>query len=351
MRINPNNMTVAAYCASIERGDVKVNRDYQRSDKVWPDTARGYLIETIILGFPLPKMYLYPITDLKSRRTISEIVDGQQRTAAIRDFYNDKFELPSSVESEDIAGKSYTKLDDELKQKFINYSLSFDEFLETTREEIVEVFRRINSYTIPLNAEEHRHAVFQGKFKWFIHKFCARFNKAFGDLGVFGEKQLVRMADTKLFSEICDALFHGIRTTNKRMLDSLYKKRDKRFAEEKQADTWLTEGMDNIRDWQPIHQTNLMRPYLFYSLVLAVVHQRRGVEALEEFVDSEKVKAFDDEILIPNLLQLNDALENPDNNEDFDDFIAACTEKTNTRQQRATRFKWICRALTSPDFP
>jgi hypothetical protein len=55
-------MTVAAYCASIDRGDVKVNRDYQRSDKVWPESARGYLIETIILGFPLPKMYLYPLT-------------------------------------------------------------------------------------------------------------------------------------------------------------------------------------------------------------------------------------------------------------------------------------------------
>ena len=351
MRINPNNMTVATYCASLKRGDVVVNRTYQRSDKVWPDAARGYLIETIILGFPLPKMYLYPLTDLKSRRTISEIVDGQQRTMAIYSFYNDGFALPSSVETEDIAGKTYSALKDENKQKFINYSLSFDEFIGANRDEIVEVFRRINSYTIPLNAEEHRHAVFQGNFKWFINKLAARFNKAFVDLGVFSEKQLVRMADTKLLSEVCDATFDGIRTTNKRILDGVYKNRNKRFPEEKQLDEWLTEAIDQIRDWNEVHHTNLMKPYLFYSLLLAVVHERRVIQSLQALCKSEKLRTFDRDTAMRNLLQLDDALDNPDANPDFQDFIAACTEKTNTREQRGMRFEWICKALASPEFP
>ena len=38
-----------------------------------------------------------------------------------------------------------------------------------TPDQIRETFRRINSYTVPLNPEEHRHAVFQGDFKWFMH--------------------------------------------------------------------------------------------------------------------------------------------------------------------------------------
>lgn len=84
------NMTVAEYCASMERKEIIVNKDYQRSDKVWPDVARSFLIKSILLGFPIPKIYLHSITHLKTRQTIKEIVDGQQRSRAIYDFFYDK---------------------------------------------------------------------------------------------------------------------------------------------------------------------------------------------------------------------------------------------------------------------
>jgi len=35
-----------------------------------------------------------------------------------------------------------------------------------TPAEVREVFRRINSYTVPLNSEEQRHATYQGPFKF-----------------------------------------------------------------------------------------------------------------------------------------------------------------------------------------
>jgi hypothetical protein len=60
--------------------DIIVNRSYQRSDKVWPPAARSYLVETVLLGYPIPKLSLHQRTDVKSRKVISEIVDGQQRS-------------------------------------------------------------------------------------------------------------------------------------------------------------------------------------------------------------------------------------------------------------------------------
>jgi hypothetical protein len=93
--------------------------------------------------------------------------------------------------------------------------LSQDLFVGATPAEVREVFRRINSYTVPLNAEEQRHATYQGPFKWFI----ARLSKDLGDaqieMGAFTQKQLVRMADSKLFTELSHALLNGITTTNK----------------------------------------------------------------------------------------------------------------------------------------
>ena len=57
------------YCQQMREKSIIVNHDYQRSDKVWPPAARSYLIETILLGFPIPKLSLYQTTDLKTKKT------------------------------------------------------------------------------------------------------------------------------------------------------------------------------------------------------------------------------------------------------------------------------------------
>jgi len=80
MNIISSSFTVAELCDQYARKDVRINRNYQRSDEVWPDAARSFLIETIVLGFPIPKIILSQQTDLKNLKTFKDIVDGQQRT-------------------------------------------------------------------------------------------------------------------------------------------------------------------------------------------------------------------------------------------------------------------------------
>ena len=86
MQVTPSTFTIAEYCQQMREKSIIVNHDYQRSDKVWPPAARSYLIETILLGFPIPKLSLYQTTDLKTKKTKKEIVNGQQRSQAISDF-------------------------------------------------------------------------------------------------------------------------------------------------------------------------------------------------------------------------------------------------------------------------
>jgi hypothetical protein len=218
MQTVSTSMTVADYCDAMKRRDITVNRTYQRSDQVWPESAKSYLIETIVLGYPLPKIYLHQITDITSRRTVKEIVDGQQRSLAISDFFNDDFSLSKTLETETLKGQKYSDLNAADKQAFVSFSLSFDLLVSATKENIVEVFRRMNSYTVPLNAEEHRHASYQGRFKWFANRLAKRHSGLFREAGIFTEKQLVRMVDTKLLAEVCDALLNGVRTTTSEYL-------------------------------------------------------------------------------------------------------------------------------------
>lgn len=345
MNVMPTNMNVAEYCRAMDRNEIRVNRTYQRSDRVWPPAARSYLVESLILGFPLPKFTHYVVTDLKSKDTYREIVDGQQRSKAIHDFANDKFQLSKSLETDSITGRLYSTLDPEDKESFLTATLSLDLLTATTREDVREAFRRMNSYTVPLNPEEHRHAVFQGPFKWFLHRLAGRFGGVLLDIGIFNETQIVRMADTKLLAEVCHGILHGITTTNKKALDTLYKNNDRVFAVEDELTHRLVLAVDQIRLWEDIHRRNLMRPYVAYSLLLAVTHVTSPVATLDDVFRSPKLASINETRALTNLTALSDSLEDPEETGSFGEFVAACKSRTNVRSQRETRFRWMCRAL------
>jgi len=49
MQVIPTTYTIVEYCEQMKANQIIVNRDYQRSNQVWPPRARSYLIETIRL--------------------------------------------------------------------------------------------------------------------------------------------------------------------------------------------------------------------------------------------------------------------------------------------------------------
>jgi len=328
----------------MNRKEIVVNRDYQRSEKVWPPAARSFLIETILLGYPIPKLYLYQVTDLKSRKTLKHIVDGQQRSYAILDFYENKFELSRTSELVELKGKKFEELPDEYKQKYIDYALSVDLFVSATSEEIREIFRRINSYTVPLNPEEKRHSQWQGEFKWFIYRLSKNYGQTLINLGVFKDRQLIRMSDAKLFSEITYALLNGITTTTAPNLDRLYREYDEDFPYDKEIEDKISHAINVILEWPEIHNSALMKPHLFYSLILAVIHLSTPVDKLLNKYSPEGKQQHDNAVV--NLTILSDILEDPEIASDkFRDFVLASTRTTNDVKRRTTIFKMFCKAI------
>ena len=122
----------------------------------------------MLRGFPIPKLTLHQKTDLRSKKTLNYVVDGQQRTNAIMDFYNNRLRLSRTLEFEEVRGKRYENLEEEFQNDFLSYPLQFDQFTGVDEDIVREYFRRINSFTAPLNPEERRDADFQGHMKWFI---------------------------------------------------------------------------------------------------------------------------------------------------------------------------------------
>jgi Protein of unknown function DUF262 len=342
MRVTSSSFTIAEYCGQMETGNIIVNREYQRSDKVWPPAARSYLMETILLGLPIPKLSLYQITDLKTRKTIKEIVDGQQRSQTIFDFLHDKFRMSGKSEH---AGKLFSQLEEVQRQAFVDYQLTVDVFVGAAPDEIRQVFRRINSYTVPLNPQEKRHAKFQGDLKWFMVALSEKYTEMLKKIGVFSERQLSRMADAALFSEIVLALSEGIQSASETKIDQFYERNEEGFDPGQQWAKWISDIMDVIFSWEELHQSDLMKPYNFYSLAVAVGHARRPVEKLNELYQRAAPLMIDREIAVANLSKLADALERPEENHRFAEFIRACEKATNRLPQRQARFTWISKAL------
>ena len=345
MRMMPTNYTVQDLLAAMERRELRVNREYQRSDSVWPDAARSYLIETILLEFPIPKLALHQVTDPLTGQSHKELVDGQQRSAAIRAFHEDRFQLSAAVESEALRGLRFSTLSVDQRTTFLNYPLNVDLFLGAEPAEIREVFRRMNSYTVPLNPEEQRHATFQGEFKWFLHRFALNLNDGWESMGTFSQKALVRMADTKLLAEIIHALLHGITTTNKRSLDKLYRDHEEGLNEQREYEKYIRMATDKVREWEELHSTALMKHFQVYSLVLAIIHARYQIPALEAVYQVPAGSKIDEAYSVQRLTQLAQAVDDGVETGPRAGFVRASSRKTNVKAERETRFRYCCDAL------
>jgi hypothetical protein len=342
MNIIPTSFAVADYCRMMQQREVFPNREYQRSDKVWPPAARSFLIETILLGFPIPKLSLYQVTDLKSMKTHKEIVDGQQRSDALLAFFEDRLKLPRESEVPSASGLKYSELSDGLKDAFLSAPLSVDLFVSAVPADIREVFRRINSYTVPLNPEESRHAKYQGEFKWFIYRLARRYDQYLVDIGVLTGKQVIRMQDTKLLTDIIYALINGLTTTKSKQLDSLYAAKDETFPEGGRFASLVGGAFETVLGWDQVHGTNLMKPHVFYSLVLALIHCVTPQPPLQDVYPISRPGLRN--TAVANLLTLSAALDGEPVGP-YKEFIEASKDKTNVREPRQKRFRWCCDAL------
>ena len=345
MRTMSTNMTIQDFLAAMDRGEITVNRHYQRSDQVWPDAARSYLIETVLLDFPIPKLSLHQLTDPRTGTSHKELVDGQQRSMALQGFFKNDFSLSSAVENTAWRGKAFSDLELDERTVFRNYQLSLDLFLGAENSQIREVFRRMNSYTVPLNPEEQRHARFQGTFKWFLHSVALRWNDGLEAMGVFSEKQIVRMADVKLLAEVCHALLNGISTTNKTALDGLYRGNDDSFPQQSDIDARLSQALDLLLQMPEIHETSLVKPFQVYALILAISHAQRPIESLQHAVAVDSAMQIDVTVAVPRLLRLLQAVDDDVQTGRYARFVKASSEKTNVKAEREVRFKYFTEAL------
>jgi hypothetical protein len=337
MRVTSSTFTVAEYCQQMTDKSITVNKQYQRSNQIWPAAARSFLIDSMLAGFPMPKLSLYQKTDLRTRRTIKEIVDGQQRSQAILDFFNDTLRISTKGLFQ---GMTFSRLEPEQQQQFLDYAVSVDVFVDATESDIRELFRRVNSYNVPLNYQEKRHATYQGNFKWFIYQESNRYSQLLKDLGTFSEPQIARMDDAKFLADFCVALRNGVISASEAKIDALYREFDPGFAEEPAYAARFEEGFNTVLQFRDALTPELTKKYQLYIVLLAFCHKIRPVDSLNALAVSDGRGIQDIEITTFDLSALAEALSTGQTErEEFRTYLANSAKTTDRLIQRQERFK------------
>lgn len=345
MRLQESSVSVAELIDQFNRGDMVVNNEYQRQARLWPSAARSYFIDTILSGFPFPKIYVLEQLRLPQMRPFKEIVDGQQRVTTIIDYSQGRFALGKN--SVQFAGKRYHDLEPEDQIRFMSYAISCDVIRDAERADILQMFRRMNAYTLPLNEAEKRHSEFFGAFKDWVTERLEKWGRLITEWKILTSRSIVRMEDAELIVEITLAMEEGIQSTSATKLRKLYKKYDSEFPLQGEWSTRIDETLHFVQtELSPLQQTYMTKSYAFLSLVVALIHNRWGIPGLSNSTQLATTGAFvNTNDAVARLSDLAYAHENKDLDSPYRRYVEACTAGSNRAAQRLVRAEFILKAL------
>jgi hypothetical protein len=154
------------------RSRINTDAEYQRGE-VWSQPQQQLLIDSILRGFDLPKIFLRKLPDGSEK--LFDVVDGVQRLTSIWRFLADEYPLPRSYEYPDlgsVGGKSWSELPQDARDRLQFAKITVTELETNDDDDIRELFQRLQKGE-PLNAAERRNAL-SGPVRNFVADVLAK---------------------------------------------------------------------------------------------------------------------------------------------------------------------------------
>lgn len=167
----PSDLPLQVVAQMFTEGELVIP-DYQRNF-VWSIKQASLLIESFLLGLPVPQIFLY--VDQENR---FEVIDGQQRVTSITYFINgffgeeslhgkkQVFRLKGLDDNSPYANKSFEELDPAAQRKLKSAVLRAINIKQLSPKggntSVYHIFERLNTGGTPLKPQEIRNCVFRG---------------------------------------------------------------------------------------------------------------------------------------------------------------------------------------------
>lgn len=143
--------------------------DYQR-EFVWPNDRRSKFIESVLIGLPIPYIFVADVSKGEGRL---EIVDGSQRIRTLAAYVSNEFELSGLKKLKKLNGFLFSDLPIARQRRFKRRTIRMIELTERADEAVRrDIFERINTGSLLLNDMEQRWGIKEGPLLEFIRE-CA----------------------------------------------------------------------------------------------------------------------------------------------------------------------------------
>lgn len=267
---------------------------YQRN-KVWNDAAKSYLIDSIMRNYPIPPIFMRDKLNLIERKTIREVVDGQQRISTMLDFYNNKFPIKKS-QNKDLGGKYFCDFSEEEQEHFLTYKIVVEKITEKDDSLVFDMFARLNSNSMPLNKQELRNAKFTGEFKVAAYDMSLSYREMFSKFGIFTTSQLSRMLDVEFVSTIMLEYDLGVVDISSNIIDKYYQSNNENYSLKNEVFDYMYYVLDKLNKILPLiekRKSKFFSSVYLYDLINVLKQQKEDNITFNEQNIANNLNALD----------------------------------------------------------
>jgi hypothetical protein len=169
---------------------------------VWSRDDKNHFLDSILRGYPFPEIYFSDgDVNLETGEGTQLLVDGLQRVSTLIQYFDGDPELKLT------AVPPYRTLQEDEKKAFLQYDVAVRDLGAIGKEEVIEVFKRLNATKYSLLDIEINNAIYAGALKTFCERLAE--NKFFIAHGVFNATDYKRMGDLRYVLGIVGTMLQG----------------------------------------------------------------------------------------------------------------------------------------------
>jgi hypothetical protein len=299
---------------------------------------------------PLPQFFIREVVLPREKRTVREVVDGQQRLSAILGYVAGEFTVLAMHNTE--YGK--TKFDDlpeEVQKQFLFFPLSVNVLEAADDGDVLEIFARLNSYSEPLNQQEKLNAKYVGAFKQAMVELAKEHLAYWRRHQILTSRAIARMKDIEFSCELVAAMLFGLQN-QKKIIGQMYGDFDDAFPQFAFVGPRFSATLQSCERFLggDVGETAFQRNSIFYSLFAALYDLTYGLgagpDAQTHEVNEEALLGVRDRLIdLSEALQNNNVRENPA----YLAFYEATRQSTDKLPQRTARHQ-VLRDMLAPAF-
>lgn len=343
MQFNSSVQTVSWFRDRYRDGSLIIRPPFQRKP-VWAARQKCSLIESILLGLPVPEVYIQQTTSPEGDTTHA-IVDGQQRIRTVLQFVGAEFDPDEEEHNKFVLDKldlqspwrnlAFDDLKNDEKKAFYEYNFAV-RFLTTEIDaDVRDMFKRLNKYMAPLKPQELRNATYDGPF--------ARLSEKLADAEYWAENRIIaaasirRMGDVEFVSELLIGVMHGPQGGGAKIIDEYYEQYedyDDGFPNQRSIRKSFEETLNIVQDVLPnIKETRWGNKTDFYTLFVVLSGLLRS-----NVLPKKKVTAVRKELLrFAKEVDVRLGDEQADVSEAAVSYVRAVEKGANDKRRRADR--------------